>query len=214
MDCRTASLLIEAYHDDELELVDAAHLLAHLEECPDCRCRCDEAGQLRDTVHASRPVDRCPEELSQRLARRMDAATPGPRRTLRPFVVAVAGGCGLLAGWAAGRFVPGEARGALTFASARRTFDADVFCLRCALHALFPGSAADAGPHRPLLRTADGRIWALDPASPARARMGEPGPRPHHVLVTAALDPSTGLADVSDLRDAAAAPAPAPSPAR
>jgi hypothetical protein len=157
-------------------------------------------------------VDRCPEELARRLSRRVDAAAPGPRRALRPFFVAVAGGCGLLAGWAGARLLPGEARGALTLAGTRRTFDADVFCLRCALHALFPGSAADTGPHRPLLRTADGRIWALNPASPVR--LAEPGPRPHHVVVTAALDPATGLADVSDLRDVAAAPQPAPSPAR
>lgn len=200
MDCRTASLLIEAYHDDELQLVDAAHLLAHLEACPPCHERCDEAGRLRSAVRSGRPVDRCPEELARRLAQRV--SLPGrPRRTLRPVVVAFAGGCGLLMGWVAGRFVPGPPHGVLAVAPAQRTFDADVFCLRCALHALFP-SAAAAGPHRPLLRTADGRIWVVSPESAARGRFGEPGATPRHVLVTASLNERSGLADVSAVSDA------------
>jgi hypothetical protein len=200
MDCRTASLLIEAYHDDELELVDAAHLLAHLEECPDCRCRCDEAGRLRDTVRSSRPVDRCPEELAKRLARRMDVPVRGPRRAPRPLVVVLAGGCGLLAGWVGGRLVPG--RGPAVFTAARRTYDADVFCLRCALRALFPARPSDAGPHRPVLRTADGRLWVVEPASAERAHVADPGPEPRHVVVDAILDDRTGLADVSAMKDA------------
>jgi hypothetical protein len=208
MDCRTASLLIEAYHDDELELVDAAHLLSHLEACPECRCRCDEAGRLRDTVRTGRPVDRCPEELARRLARCVERPGRAPRRSLRPVVVAFAGGCGLLVGWVAGRAVPASARGALFFSSAPRTFDADVFCLRCALKALFPAGAADAGPHRPLLRTADGKVWVVSPDSPARSRFGEPGAGPRHVVVTAALDERTGVADVTALADAPGSPAP------
>ena len=204
MDCQTASLLIEAYHDDELGLVDAAQLLAHLEECGPCHAHCDEAAHLRDTVRAGRPVDRCPEDLARRLARRVDWPDRPRRRSLRPVVVAAVGGCGLLAGWAVGRVVPAPAHGAS--ASARpTTFDADVFCLRCALDALLPdGGRADAGPHRPLLRTADGRIWVVKSDSPARERFGEPGRGPRHVVVTAALDERSGLADVTDVSDAGA----------
>ncbi|MBK9064229.1 MAG: zf-HC2 domain-containing protein [Acidobacteria bacterium] len=210
MDCRTASLLIEAYHDDELELVDAARLLAHFEACPECRSRCDEAALLRDAMRTGRPVDRCPEDLARRLAARCGALPPRPpRRSLRPVVVVLAGGCGLLIGWVAGRFVPAAARSPLAFAGASRTFDADVFCLRCALDAILPG-AADSGAHRPLLRTADGRIWVVDPGSAARARFGKPGQGPRHVVVTAALDERTGVADVSDVTEA---PPPAASPA-
>lgn len=213
MDCRTASLLIEAYHDDELELVDAARLLAHFEACPECRSRCDEAARLRDTVRTGRPVDRCPEDLARRLAVRCGALPPrAPRRLPRPFVVVLAGGCGLLVGWAAGRLVPDAVRGPLAFAGVRRTFDADVFCLRCALDALLPG-AADSGAHRPLLRTADGRIWVVGPGSAARARFGEPGRGPRHVVVTAALDERTGVADVSDVSDVTGAVSPAASQA-
>jgi hypothetical protein len=87
----------------------------------------------------------------------------------------------------------------------RRTFDADAFCLRCALEALFP-TAADRGPHRPLLRTADGRIWVVDPGSAARARFVEPGRGPRHVVVTAALDERTGVADVSSVSNASDVP--------
>jgi hypothetical protein len=208
MDCRTASLLIEAYHDDELELVDAARLLAHFETCPDCRCRCDEAARLRDTVRTGRPVDRCPEELARRLARCVERPGRVPRRSLRPVVVAFAGGCGLLVGWGAGRVLPAAARGPIASASTSRTFDADVFCLRCALDALLPGGGKDLGPHRPLLRTADGKIWVVSPDSPARTRFGEPGLRPRHVVVTAALDERTGVAEVSAVADEPSSPAP------
>lgn len=202
MDCRTASLLIEAYHDDELEIVDAAHLLAHFEVCPECRGRCDEAGRLRDTVRTGRPVDRCPEELARRLARCVEVPGRSRRRALRPVVVAFAGGCGLLVGWVAGRFVPAGA-GALALAGPRRTFTADAFCLRCALHALLPGAVPADGPHRPVIRTADGRFWVVDPRSAARAGFSEKGPGPRHVVVTAALDERTGVADVSAVSDAA-----------
>jgi hypothetical protein len=144
-------------------------------------------------------VDHCPEELARRLARCVDVPNRNRRRSLRPVIVAIAGGCGLLVGWAAGRFVPLPDHGPIAFAAAQTTFDADVFCLRCALRALFPTGAAESGPHRPLLRTADGRIWVVKPDSPARARFGEPGAGPVHVVVTAALDERTGLADVSDV---------------
>ena len=210
MDCRTASLLIEAYHDDELELVDAAHLLAHFDVCPECRGRCDEAGRLRDTVRTGRPVDRCPEELARRLARCVELPGRPRRRNLRPVAVAFAGGCGLLVGWAAGRFVPAEV-GVLGLASPRRTFTADVFCLRCALHALLPGTVAADGPHRPVIRTADGRFWVVNPRSAARSEFSEKGPGPRHVVVTAALDERTGVADVSAVSDAPASSGPQPA---
>jgi hypothetical protein len=206
MDCQTATLLIEAYHDDELELVDAAQLLAHLEHCTACQGRCDESARLRDTLRAGRPVDRCPEELARRLARRVDV--PGRPRRLRlvPVVVVFAGGCGLAVGWAAARAFPGEVR-AERLAVTPRTFDADVFCLRCALRNLFPSVDADGGTHRPLLRTADGRLWVVRPDSPARARLAPSGPQPRHVVVTAALDERSGVADVTGVSDVSAAPA-------
>ncbi len=211
MDCRTASLLIEAYHDDELELVDAAHLLAHFDVCPQCRGRCDEAARLRDTVRTGRPVDRCPEELARRLARCVDLPGRSRGRSLRPVVVAFAGGCGLLVGWAAGHYVPARGGSALALASQSRTFGADVFCLRCALHALLPGAVSEDGPHRPVLRTADGRFWVVNPGSAARAGFGETGPGPRHVVVTAALDERTGVADVSAVSDAPGTASPRPA---
>jgi hypothetical protein len=130
----------------------------------------------------------------------------GPRRSVRLVAVVFAGGCGLLVGWGAGRIVPASSAGPAVSASARRTFDADVFCLRCALHALFPDAVRDTGPHRPILRTADGRIWVVDPVSAARSRIGEAGAGPRHVAVTASLDERTGLADVSNVSDAPSSP--------
>jgi len=215
MDCRTASLLTEAYHDDELDLVDAARLLAHFEDCPSCRARCDESGRLREAVRSGRPVDRCPEELARRLAAHCQGGRARARRGWRvPFVVLAAGGCGILAGFAGAR--AGLFGGPVALASFRssRTFGADVFCLRCALRALFPGErVSDDGPHRPVLRTADGRIWVVAPESAARTRLVESA-APRHVVVTAALDERTGVAEVSDVSDAAAAAPAAPAPAR
>ncbi len=199
MDCRTASLLIEAYNDDELQLVEAAHLLAHLEACPTCRERRDEAARLKDAVRSGRPVDRCPEELARRLSRCVELPARSRRRSFRPLVIVLVGGCGVLVGWASSRFAPAIGRGALAFASPRQTFDADVFCLRCALRALFPAGAKETGPHRPMLRTADGRIWIIRPDSAAQFR--ETSSQPRHVVVTAALDERTGLADVSSVSD-------------
>ncbi|MGA7993137.1 MAG: zf-HC2 domain-containing protein [Thermoanaerobaculia bacterium] len=201
MDCRTASLLIEAYHDDELSLVDAAQLLAHLEGCPPCDQRCEEAAHLRETVRSGRPLDRCPEDLARRLASRVELPNRPRRRSLRPVVVAFACGGGLLVGWMGGRLVPASSSAALAFAPAHRTFEADVFCLRCALRSLLPSGAGETGPHRPFLRTADGKIWIVRPDSAAQAVFRETGPEPRHVLVTATLDERTGLADVSELSD-------------
>ena len=215
MDCRTASLLIEAYHDDELELVEAARLLAHLEECGGCRARCDEAGRLREAVRAGRPEDRCPDELARRLAAKCSEGRGRPRRAWRvPAFVVVTGGAGLLAGWVVARVVPlPGVPGFRGFVAARpRTFAADVFCLRCALRAIFPAEkAADAGPHRACLRTADGRIWVVNPGSVVHVRPAEGAQAPRHVVVTAALDETTGLADVSAVSDAGEEPAARPA---
>src|SRR5664280_3226202 len=160
MDCRTASLLIEAYHDDELELVDAARLLAHFEECPACCQHCEEAGKLRETLKTCRPVDHCPEELARRLARRLDTP-PGPRpRPAFPKSVTIvfAAGCGIAVGWAAVRFRTPAVHG-VALASAVQRVEGELVCLRCAMGRAFPGSRLDGTPHRPLFLTSDGRLF-------------------------------------------------------
>ena len=135
MDCRTASLLIEAYHDDELELVDAARLLGHFEECPACRQHCEEAGNLRETLKTCRPVDRCPEELARRLARRLDMPPgPRPRRAFpRSVTIVVAAGCGIAVGWAAVKVPHSVSDGAACSLSSVQRVEGELVCLRCAM---------------------------------------------------------------------------------
>ena len=205
MDCRTASLLIEAYHDDELELVDAARLLAHFEECPDCRQRCEDAGNLRETLKTCRPVDRCPEELARRLARRLDTP-PGPRSRRafpRSVTIVVAAGCGIAVGWAAVRFRPPSLTAA-TIPLAVQRVEGELVCLRCAMDHGLPGGRLGGTPHRPLLLTADGRLFVLRALNPVRTRLEADGPVRRHVSLMASLDETSGLADVVDVLPEAA----------
>jgi len=202
MDCRTASLLIEAYHDDELELVDAARLLAHFEECPACCQHCEEAGKLRETLKTCRPVDHCPEELARRLARRLDTPPgPRPRRAFpRSVTIVFAAGCGIAVGWAAVRFrTPSLTAAALPHAVQR--VEGELMCLRCAMEHGMPGMSArlEGTPHRPLLLTADGRLFVLRSQNPVRSRLEADGPVRRHVSLMASLDETSGLADVTEV---------------
>lgn len=210
MDCRTASLLIEAYHDDELELVDAAHLLAHFEECPPCRDRCDESGRLRETLKTCRPVDRCPEELARRLASRLDMRARPRRGFPRSVTIVLAAGCGIAVGWAAVRFAPAGVRG-IALADAVQRVEGELVCLRCAMDLGLPGARLDGTPHRPLLLTADGRLFVLRSEMPARLRLEADGPARRHVSVMARLDEASGTADVVDVLPEAPSAASAPS---
>jgi len=211
MDCRTASLLIEAYHDDELELVDAAHLLAHLEECPACRDRCEEAGRLRETMKTCRPVDRCPEELARRLAQRLDVRVKRRRALPRSATIVFAAGCGIAVGWASVRLRIPAGHG-VALASAAERVEGELVCLRCAVGRALPGSRLDRTPHRPLLLTSDGRLFVVRAGSPAGARLEADGPVRRHVAVMARLDDSSGTADVVDVLPDAATSSPAPVP--
>ncbi len=202
MDCRTASLLIEAYHDDELELVDAARLLAHFEECPACCQYCEEAGKLRETLKTCRPVDHCPEELARRLARRLDTPPgPRPRRAFpRSVTIVFAAGCGIAVGWAAVRFrTPSLTAAALPHAVQR--VEGELVCLRCAMEHGMPGMSArlEGTPHRPLLLTADGRLFVLRSQNPVRSRLEADGLVRRHVSLMASLDETSGLADVTEV---------------
>jgi hypothetical protein len=213
MDCRTASLLTEAYHDDELELVDAAQLLAHFEECPKCRERCEEKGRLRETLKSCRPVDRCPEELARRLARSLDIR-PRPRRTFpRSATIVLAAGCGIAVGWAALRFGGPATRG-VALADAVQRVEGQLVCLRCALARGLPGARLDGTPHRPLLLTADGRLFVVRSQPGARARLEADGPARRHVAVMARLDDKSGTADVVDVLADESAASPGSAAAR
>jgi hypothetical protein len=203
MDCRTASLLIEAYHDDELELVDAARLLAHFEECQTCLQHCEEAGTLRDTLKTCRPVDRCPEELARRLARRLDTP-PGsrPRRAFpRSVTIVFAAGCGIAVGWGVVRFWPASPAASALPLAVRRV-EGELVCLRCGMSHGLPGmtdARLEGTPHRPILLTNDGRLFVLRSRDTVRARLEVDGPARRHVTLMASLDEKSGLADVVEI---------------
>lgn len=200
MDCRTAHLLIEAFHDDELEVMEAASLLAHLEGCRECARRHEAVRRLKQVFRELRPVVTCPEELRRRLASRVEP-TRRLRRRVPPSIgiFVVAAGLGLLVGEAVPLRGRAESTPSFGFPTAESTalqrVSGEVFCLRCALERLFPGSSFAGAPHRPVLRTADGRLFTILPggAEPSLATRGCSG---RHVDLLARLDPRNGLARV------------------
>ena len=183
--------------------MDAAHLLAHFEECPACRERCEEAGKLRETLEdlpargplpgGARPAPRpAPRHASESRSRR--------RRSFpRSVTIVFAAGCGIAVGWAAVRFrtpaVPGRSR-----SRARSSGWRESSCA-CAARwaAAFPvrGSTERLIGRSSSRRTEGSSSCALE--SPASARLEADGPPRRHVAVMARLDDSSGLADVVDV---------------
>lgn len=203
MDCRTAHLLIEAFHDDELGVVEAATLLSHLETCPDCERRCEAARRLKSVFRDSRPVVACPEALKRRVARRVDHARRFPF-AVPPSVTLflLATGLGVLIGELVPlRGRPVVASGALpiTEAGVTERVSGEVLCVRCALERLFPESSFRAAGHHPVLRTADGRLFTILPG-PSESRLAAPGCAGTKVEITARVFPRSGLADVVSVR--------------
>ena len=64
-----------------------------------------------------------------------------------------------------------------------------------------PGMSArlEGTPHRPLLLTADGRLFVLRSQNPVRSRLEADGPVRRHVSLMASLDETSGLADVTEV---------------
>ena len=71
MDCGHARLLIEALHDGELSVGDVAALMEHLASCLLCATRHDSVRKLKQRWRACRPLDRCPDELKNRVASKL-----------------------------------------------------------------------------------------------------------------------------------------------
>jgi hypothetical protein len=208
VDCQTAHLLIEAFHDDELGVVEAATLLAHLDACPHCARRHEAARRLKSVFREGRPVVECPEVLKRRLSLRVETARRFPLAvpaSVTLFVLAT--GLGLLVGHAVPlRARAGSPGGAPLEVPGTRWVTGDVFCVRCALEKLFPGSSFSGAPHRPVLHTADGRLFTILP-SPAPG-LDKAGCAGQHVDVLARLYPESGLARVVSMRAPVAATGP------
>lgn len=211
MDCQTARLLIEAFHDDELGVVEAATLLAHFDGCPECARRNEAARRLKSVFRETRPVVQCPESLKKKVCRNMETSRRFPRAippSLTLFVLAA--GLGLLVGEAVPLRMFGSSSVAFAESPVTQRVSGDVFCVRCALERRFPGTSFRSAPHRPILRTADGRLFTILPGS-AGATLVSAGCTGRHVDLVARLYPDSGLARV--VRVNAAAPLPPPSPA-
>ncbi len=211
MDCETASPLIEALCDDELDVATAARLLAHLETCAPCAALRRDAETRNAALREARPADELPAAIRARLARAV-AQAPGARRTRRRgFLAAAAALAGATAIGAAllVRRAPPPAP-TLVEASEVRELTGEVFCLRCALARLFPETPVLDPRHLPVLRTDDGEVVTLLDGAVTEAVLARKGCAGRRVAVTVRLFPRQELAEVLEARELGPASGPVP----
>src|SRR5262249_51818791 len=67
MNCDETRPLLEAYLDDELDLVHSLAIEQHVESCPECRRRREELKALRDLLRQKLPRPSAPPELRERV---------------------------------------------------------------------------------------------------------------------------------------------------
>ncbi|MDX9733104.1 MAG: zf-HC2 domain-containing protein [Thermoanaerobaculia bacterium] len=211
MDCETASPLIEALCDDELDVATAARLLAHLDTCAHCAALRRDAETRNAALREARPDDQIPEAVRTRLARAV-AQAPGPRRTRRRGFLAVAAAAAGAAAVGAVLFVRSSPPPAPTLveASEVRELTGEVFCLRCALARLFPETPVLDPRHLPVLRTDDGEVVTLLDGAVTEAVLARKGCSGRRVAVTVRLFPRQELAEVLEARELGPASGPVP----
>lgn len=149
MDCETARFLIDAFHDDELEPADAARLLGHLARCSGCEAQHRLTGALKSACQRLR-VPECQAKRS---------STSGNRRLVA--AVTLFAGAGVALGAAGSYLMTAPRRVSASPTVSVREVEGEVFCLRCAMESLLPETSFAATAHRPVLRTADGRLLSL-----------------------------------------------------
>lgn len=211
MDCETASPLIEAFCDDELDVATAARLLAHLDACAACSALRREAEIRKTALREARPDDQIPEAVRTRLARAV-AKAPGARRTRRrallvgatALLATAVGGAALLV-----RSSPPPTP-TLVEASEVRELTGEVFCLRCALARLFPETPVLDPRHLPVLRTDDGEVVTLLDGAVTEAVLARKGCAGRRVALTVRLFPRQELAEVLEARELGPASGPVP----
>lgn len=213
MDCDTATPLIEALCDDELDVATAARLVAHLDGCARCGTLRRDAETRMSAFREARTVDRLPDDVRARLVREV-ARTTSPGRTPAWVLPAGLAAAGLLAGsLAAGlalrRAVPGPP--ALADVSVVRDVAGEVFCLRCALSRLFPDTPVLDERHLPVLRTDDGEVITLLDGAVTEAVLAQKGCVGRRLVLTLRLYPRQELAEVLSVRAfTTASPGPRP----
>lgn len=211
MDCETASPLIEAFCDDELDVATAARLLAHLEACAACAALRREAETRNAALREARPDDQIPEAVRTRLARAV-AQAPAARRTRRRALLTGAAALFATAAVGAALFVRSSPPPAPTLveASEVRELTGEVFCLRCALARLFPETPVLDPRHLPVLRTDDGEVVTLLDGAVTEAVLARKGCSGRRVALTVRLFPRQELAEVLEARELGPASGPVP----
>lgn len=218
MDCASARLLVQAFHDDELSPSEAAYLLAHLEQCPPCADEHRTTGELKDVLTARR-ADTCPDEVRRKVASRLQrcrAESASPRLfRRRTFALLALGAGGTVLGLVAftiGR--AGEPAALRADAAVTTRVSGEVLCLRCALAKLYPSASFRTARHQLVLRTSDGRLFTLLPGkvpgldSGALSDAASPGCQERHVDLVARLYPTCAVAEPLELQAASATAAP------
>jgi anti-sigma factor RsiW len=96
MSCQEARLLIDAYVDQELDLVRSLDFERHVEGCGECRALRDQVEELRSAVRIHSPYFAAPEGLEKRIRAQLRLPAVGQSRIVRhhtwfgwrPFAVA------------------------------------------------------------------------------------------------------------------------------
>lgn len=203
MDCETATPLIEALCDDELDVANAARLVAHLEACQGCSALRREAETRQSALREARPVDRLPDEVRARLVRQVGRSS-GPRRSRAWSLPAGFAAAGLLLGSIAAGLTLRQgppAPPALTEVPVVKQVSGEVFCLRCALARLFPDTPVQDERHLPVLRTADGEVITLLDGAVTEAALAHAGCSGRRVALTVRFFPRQELAEVLSARE-------------
>lgn len=212
MDCETATPLIEALCDDELDVATAASLLAHLEGCAACSALRREAETRNSVLREARPEDHLPEAVRTRLVRAV-AHAPGARRERgRPVRLGLAAAALAAAALAAAllpRSGPPPSPN-LAEASEVRELTGEVFCLRCALARLFPATPVLDPRHLPVLRTDEGEVVTLLDGAVTGSVLARKGCAGRRVALTVRHFPRQELAEVLEARELGPATGPPP----
>lgn len=202
MNCESSEPLIEALCDDELDVAAAASLVAHLDSCARCSALRREVETRKAALKEARPVDHLPDEVRARLVREVGRTAP-PAKKAAWVVPTFLGMVFLLAfGTAAGFRVRDRSPRppALADLPVVREVRGEVFCLRCALTRLFPGTRVQDPRHLPVLRTDEGEVITLLDGDVTQATLARKGCAGRRVVLTVRLYPGQEIAEVLSVR--------------
>lgn len=202
MDCETASPLIEAFCDDELDVASAARVVAHLEACETCSALRRDAETRKSAFREARPFDRLPDGVRARLVREVHRGAPRAKKGSRTLPLTIAAAA-LLTGALGALLARRPAQPGVPILSEPpvvREVTGEVFCLRCALSRLFPETPLLDQSHLPVLRTDEGELITLLDGAVTGVALSRKGCAGRRVAVTVRLYPRQELAEVLAVR--------------